>query len=222
MSESRYLTPVQAASVIDLSGAADTFSAHRNVALLRVLYCTGMMLSELASLSVADVFEATGELRDSFSISQDGEVKPVYLWDRALRASLVAYHESRKISFGGVDMVDALFVDDEGLAFVRSATFKGGQGKVYHSYPALSLLISDLHTKAGFKGCGAETARRSWSVWMITGADGRPPIHIDWLRILRGDKRLSTTVAAVQKDLPAEFKLSGDSVLNAFMRARFA
>lgn len=221
MSESRYLTPVQAAKVIEITGSVSSFASVRNVALLRVLYGTGLMLSELASMQLSDAFGANGDVRDSFLISQDGGLKPVYLWDQDLRAALVAYRDLRGDAFPG-QANDALFVDDEGSAFVRAATFKGGQGKVYHSYPALSLLISDLHTKAGFKGCGAETARRSWSVWMITGADGRPPIHIDWLRVLRGDKRLSTTVAAVQKDLPPEFNLSGDSVLSAFMRARFA
>lgn len=232
MSISRFISPAEANELMQHVRISQSTFAPRNEALLALLYGSGLMLSELAALNVGQVYATGGAVREEFHIDAltKGEPsKPVYLSHPRLRQALAAYRDWRPVHFAGGKVGATgksakapLFVDDAGIGFKLAHTRTGGQGKTYHSYPTLSKLVRDLHTHAGVHGGNAESARRSWSVWMVAGSDGGAPMHLDWVRVLRGDKRLSTTLMAVRKDLPADFDVQGLQPLGRFMRMRSA
>lgn len=205
----------------------------RNEALLQLLYGTGMTLSEIARITVGQVFGNAGVLHDEIEIvDHHGDhpvTKPVFFYAPALRTALCRYQAWRADHFAdkgesacGAVAQAPLIVNDEGRAFPCVRTASDERGRDYLSYPSLSQLVVQLHNKAGLPGGNAESARRSWSVWLATGACGQPPMHLDWLRQLRGDRRMSTTLAAVKKDLAPNFDPQGLSPLRNFMRQRQA
>ena len=227
MPSSRYVSPEEARSLIQSVHKSRDKFAPRNELILRLLYTTGITIAELASLTMGQVFNDQGEPVTIFQLDN----RPVYLVEPEISKSLDSYRKWRKENYPYYGVIhyhhkdSVLLVDDNGSPFdmVQTRSIPSeeeGNPRRYYSYPSLSTLIRTLHEMGGVKDGNAESARRSWSVWLAGGLDGRAPIHLDWLRKLRGDKRLSTTITAVQKDLAGVVIINSDAHIGHFMKSR--
>lgn len=191
-------------------GAENPFE-KRDKALMLVLYSTGMTLSEVGNLKVHNVLHSDGRLREDFTLITDKSKRSIHWVRKWVEKPIEDYVHWRKTThpdqvgcdgFLGEDL--NFFVDDSGLGFKESAV-REVKGKIYSSSTELSLLIREIHQKYKVPGGNAESARRSFSVWLALGHFTGTPVHIDWIRMARGDQRLSTTLSAIEKDLPEEF-----------------
>lgn len=183
----------------------------RDRALLVVLYSTGMTLSEIANLKASNVLNSAGKLLPSFDL-EDGKSSRRIHWVKGWVEKIAEdYIEWRKVQFpahfsatGAIKPSQSFFVNDFGTGFKEHAV-RQVEDKVYSSSTELSLLIREIHQAGKVAGGNAESARRSFSVWLALGHFTGSPVHVDWIRQARGDQRLSTTMSAIQKDLPKDF-----------------
>lgn len=180
----------------------------RNEAVLQILYKTGLQLAEVAQLKMGDVYTKDGQVVDRFDLILEQETertKPVFLQDIDLRMSLIANHLERQAlaESQGVkmDSTAPLFLNDVNEAFKKNFIRKSeaNEENSYYSYAELSLFIKDLHHMGGVADGTADCARRSWTMWLCLGLDGRAPLAPEFLRILRGDKRVQVTVGAIKR-----------------------
>ena len=193
----------------------DNAFAERVTALLVVFYSTGMTLSEVSRLKVGDVVDAQGLLKASFELTPEssfnGNIRRIYWIAGWLDSVVSAYLTWRKETFpdhclgdGTLPLEAPFFVDDIGEGYKEQKATEINQ-KIYKTSTALSLKIRQVHREGKIKDGNAESARRSFSVWLALGHLTGTPVHVDWLRILRGDQRLSTTMSAIHKDMPEGF-----------------
>lgn len=149
----------------------------RDVALLHVLYGTGMTATELAQLEVADVLDERGEFRRRSevraAISFNGRTRPVYWVNTKLCDALDAYFAERvKLGHGltawrsqwrGLVQLGPVFLTNDGRPFTLT-TRKTGAGNTSRSCESLTQVIRKLHDQAGIEAAGATSARRTFGV----------------------------------------------------------
>lgn len=149
----------------------------RDVALLHVLYGTGMTATEVAQLEVADVLEERGEfMRRSevrAAISFNGRARPVYWVNAKLCDALDAYFAERvKLEHGvtawrsqwrGLAQLGLVFLTNDGRPFTLT-TRKTGAGNTSRSCESLTQVVRKLHDQAGIEAAGAISARRTFGV----------------------------------------------------------
>lgn len=205
MTKQALITPVQVELMCQKLKTSKNLQALRDLALIRMLYCCGPTLTELAQLKIGDVFSDSGEVRTFVDTKQfivnEAVSKTIHLFDPDLIESLAQYKRLRLAHCPYFELVSGefsqakLFVNDKGEGFTRVRT-NTTSAKSYHSYQSLSSLIRSIHARAGIEGGNAESARRSWTFWLYYGLDGRLPVPPELLMELRGDARLSGTLAA--------------------------
>ena len=210
MSYSRYVSIEEFAGMLSQTNHYNPVE-KRDKALLVVLYSTGMTLSEIANLKVSDVLDAKGVLLSSFDLVDGNLTRRIYWvrkWVKKIVQDYVAWrkkHFPEAFKKSGLLKPNAyFFVNDFGTPFKEIVVRQVDQ-KVYSSSTELSLLIREIHVARQVVGGNAESARRSFSVWLALGHFTGSPVHVDWVRQARGDRRLSTTISAIQKDLPEGF-----------------
>lgn len=149
----------------------------RDVALLHVLYGTGMTATEVAQLEVADVLDVRGEFRRRSevraAISFNGRTRPVYWVNAKLCEALDAYFADRvKLGHGvtawrsrwrGLVELGPVFLTNDGRPFTLT-TRKTGAGNTSRSCESLTQVIRKLHDQAGIEAAGATSARRTFGV----------------------------------------------------------
>jgi len=149
----------------------------RDVALLCVLYGTGMTATELAQLEVADVLDEGGAFRRASvvraAISFNGRDRPVYWTSPKVCEALDAYFQERtKLRHGltawrsqwrGLVQLGPVFLTVDGRPFTLT-TRKTGAGNVSRSCESLTQVIRKLHDQAGIEAAGASAARRTFGV----------------------------------------------------------
>lgn len=149
----------------------------RDVALLHVLYGTGMTATEVAQLEVADVLEERGEFRRRSevraAISFNGRARPVYWVNAKLCDALDAYFAERvKLGHGvtawrsqwrGLAQLGPVFLTNDGRPFTLT-TRKTGAGNTSRSCESLTQVVRKLHDQAGIEAAGATSARRTFGV----------------------------------------------------------
>lgn len=139
---------------------------ERDVALLWVLYGTGMMPIEVAKLAVADYLATDGTVREESEIRADiafnGLARPLYWSNKSVNAALSAYIAARA-AHGDVDPASPLFltVDRKPFTFTKRKTKAGADS---YSCESLTQIIRRLHTQAGIEGGSALSARRTFGV----------------------------------------------------------
>lgn len=226
MPTSRYVSPEDARAMMQIAHKSRGPFAVRNELILRMLYGTGITIAEFASVTMGQIYDEDGHPRHELEVKS----RPMFLIDPELRRVLDSYYRWRKEKFPFYGVIpfnhpdSNLLVDENGRPFDLVQTREIGaddDNKIrYYSFPALSALVRELHESAGVKDGNAESARRSWSVWLAGGLDGRAPMHLEWLKVIRGDKRLSTTVEAIRKDLAGVISLKTNDSIAQFMRMR--
>lgn len=148
----------------------------RDVALLWVLYGTGLPPIELAKLTVADYLAADGAVREDSEVRSDiafnGNSRPLYWSNKSVTAALDAYLAERvKLGYGagaseqyrGLNPDWPLFlaVDGQPFTFTRRKTKAGTDS---YSCESLTQIIRRLHNQAGIEAGSALSARRTFAV----------------------------------------------------------
>jgi len=149
----------------------------RDVALLHVLYGTGMTATEVAQLEVADVLDERGAFRRESevraAISFNGRCRPLYWVNARVCEALDAYFSERlKLGHGatswrsqwrGLVHLGPVFLTNDGRPFTLT-TRKTSAGNVSRSCESLTQTIRKLHDQAGIEAAGASAARRTFGV----------------------------------------------------------
>ncbi|WP_434716363.1 tyrosine-type recombinase/integrase [Paraburkholderia sp. A3RO-2L] len=152
-------------------------SRARNVALLMVIYGTGMMLTELARLPVSAYLKGDGSLLEKSKIAAEiaynGKERPLW-WtntkvvnaiDKYLAYRIESGHglTTRKGAYRGLDPESPLFLTGDGKPY-RLMTRKTATGAVSYSCDSMSQLFRKLHSQAGIEGASAMSGRRTFAV----------------------------------------------------------
>lgn len=152
-------------------------SRERNVALLMVIYGTGMMLTEVARLPVSAYLKGDGSVLEkskiAVEIAYNGKERPLW-WSNAKVVNAidkyVAYRiesghgvTTRKAAYRGLDPESPLFLTGDGKPY-RLMTRKTATGAVSYSCDSLSQLFRKLHSQAGIEGASAMSGRRTFAV----------------------------------------------------------
>lgn len=149
----------------------------RDVALLHVLYGTGMTANEVAQLEVADVLDEHGEFRRQSevraAISFNRRSRPVFWVNQKVRDALSAYFVERlNLAHGvtawrslwrGLVQLGPVFLTNDGRPFTLT-TRKTAAGNTSRSCESLTQVIRKLHDQAGIEAAGATAARRTFGV----------------------------------------------------------
>lgn len=176
MSKSLVIEPYQVRHALKI--AAVTGRARlRDVAVLAVLYSTGVMPNEAAKLIVSDYLTEDGRVRvDSTlraEITVNGKVRPLVWASRKTCSALDDYLRYRldnrhgvstaQAAYRGLDPLSPLFLAEDGepFTFTRRVTRTSA---VSYSCESLTELIRRLHEQAGIEGGNASAARRSFAV----------------------------------------------------------
>lgn len=152
-------------------------SPERNVALLYVIYGTGMMLTELARMPVSRYLKPDGTLLEKSSITAEiaynGKERPLYWSNAKVVAAIDKYLEyrirnkhgitTRKAAYRGLDPDGPLFLTGEGLPYklIQRPTKTGA---ISYSCDSLSQLFRKLHLQSGIEGASAMSGRRTFAV----------------------------------------------------------
>lgn len=149
----------------------------RDVALLHVIYGTGMTATELAQLEVADVIDEQGRFKRKPevrpAISFNGRTRPVFWVNARVCEALDAYFSERlKLGHGvtawrsqwrGLAQLGPVFLTNDGRPF-KLTTRKTAAGSVSRSCESLTQVVRKLHDQAGIEAAGATAARRTFGV----------------------------------------------------------
>lgn len=100
---------------VDLSAAL----GHRNRAILEVLYCCGLRVSELVNLRLSDIFAEEGIVRVT---GKGDKQRLVPIADTALR-QVELYLEQRRTMAVAADSADTLFLNQRGRKLTRVMIF---------------------------------------------------------------------------------------------------
>jgi site-specific recombinase XerD len=152
-------------------------SPVRDVALLYVLYGTGVMLTELASLTIRDYLHENGTIREESAIrdaiAHNSKQRPVFWVNAKLVAAVDAYLATRvtlrhgvtvrKAAFRSLDPDAPLFRRADGEPYGLTAR-KSSTGTISYSCDSLSQVIRRLHAQAGVEGGHALAGRRTFAV----------------------------------------------------------
>lgn len=149
----------------------------RDVALLHVLYGTGMMANEVAQHEVADVLGERGEFRRQSEvraeISFNGRARPVFWTNPKVCAALDAYFAERlrlghgvtawRSQWRGLVHLGPVFLTNDGRPFTLTAR-RTSAGNTSRSCESLTQTVRKLHDQAGIEAAGATAARRTFGV----------------------------------------------------------
>jgi integrase/recombinase XerD len=153
---------------------------HRDRALLLLQLSTGLRVSELASLNVADVLH-DGALRRQFRVERarrrHGQPRIVYLENEKTRRALYAYlrHRRTRLDF---DDTEPLFIGQKPDA----------NGELRLRAKTVAHLFAKLYRDAGVVGASADSGRR----WFIAQL-ARAGIRDDIIQKRAGHAHVSTT-----------------------------
>jgi len=183
-------------------------SPVRNVALLYVLYGTGMMLTEVASITVRDYLTEVGAVREKSEIraeiAHNSKSRAIYWSNPKVTNAIDAYIAERvrlghgltvrKAAFRGIDPDAHLFRRGDGEPY-QLIQRKTGTGAISYSCDSLSQLYRTLHAQAGVIGATALSGRRTFAVRLY-----RKGFDLRHICELLGHASISSTKALCEGD----------------------
>lgn len=207
MAKALSITEHQLKHMLRVTEKSNVFPA-RNLAVLYMLYGTGMRLTEIALLPVKNYLLPDGKVRIKScmpaEIAYNSTERPLYWSNQKVTAALDAYLAHRtehnhmtttkKAAFRGLDPDSPIILTDEGKPYKLYAR-KTSTGAVSRSADALSQLIRGLHSKSGLEGGGAE----SGPVWFARSLDSKL-YDLKSISVLLGHKQMSTTKKLLETD----------------------
>jgi len=156
---------------------------RRNVAIMLMLFCSGLRINEVAQLKVSDVFRPNGELKTNFIIpgtyTKTGMNRPVYIIAKQQRKALEGWRNHRLQdkamlsddgSYGGLKGDSPLFLSKKGAwrkyAFnVKKYKTKDGIKETLVC-ASLENTVRELIKSAGIQGGSSHSGRRSLATMM--------------------------------------------------------
>lgn len=183
-------------------------SPLRDVALLYVAYGTGMMLTELASITVRDYLTETGKVRDESliraEIAHNNRERPLYWTNPRVTLAIgqyLAYRienkhgvTTRKAAFNSLDPDSPLFLRADGEPYGLTKR-KLASGTISYSCDSLSQVFRRLHAQAGVEGGHALAARRTFAVRL-----NRKGYDVRHIAELLGHSTISATKRLIDDD----------------------
>jgi len=183
-------------------------SPIRDQALLFVLCGTGMMLTEIASLTVADYLKPDGSLRDVSEvrpeIAHNNRRRPVYWSNTKVVCAINAYlvecvrqkHgiTTRSVAYRSLDPDTALFRGADGAPY-KLTERRTPAGAISYSCDSLSQVFRRLHLQAGIDGGHALAGRRTFAVRLF-----RKGYDLRHIAELLGHQTLTATKRLVDQD----------------------
>lgn len=150
---------------------------ERNVALLYVIYGTGMMLTEVARMPLSRYLKADSTILEKSAVTADiaynGKERPLWWSNTKVVAAIDKYLDfrirhkhgvtTRKAAYRGLDPDGPLFLTGEGLPY-KLIQRKTATGAISYSCDSLSQLFRKLHLQAGIEGASAMSGRRTFAV----------------------------------------------------------
>lgn len=155
----------------------------RNVAILMILFYSGLRITEVGKLTVSDVYYLNGSLKEAFVIpgiyTKTGKSRVAYLLAKPIIESFTLWKKQRLSekamisdgSFGGLQGDSPFFLSKKGLSWRKfsfnTKTYKTKNG-IQETLVCSSLenLVRDLLKSAGFQACSSHTGRRSLATMM--------------------------------------------------------
>lgn len=183
-------------------------SPLRNVALLTTVYGTGMMLTEIARMTLRAYLNGDGSVRVksciNAGIAYNSKERPLYWSNAKVVKAMDAYLEYRAAhrhgttamatAFRGLDPDGPIFLTGDGEPY-RLIERRTGTGAASYSCDSLSQLFRKLHLQAGIEGASAMSGRRTFAVRLANnGFDLR---HINELL---GHETLTATKRLIDAD----------------------
>lgn len=156
---------------------------RRNVAIIWMLFGSGMRINEVAQLQVKDVYRPDGELKKTFIIparyTKTSKSRVAYIVAPQHRQALESWREQRVSeramvsqdqSFGGLSGESPLFLSKKGawrkFAF-NTKRYKTQEGlKEVLVCSSLENLIRDILKGAGIQGGSSHSGRRTLATWL--------------------------------------------------------
>jgi site-specific recombinase XerD len=183
-------------------------SPVRDVALLYTAYGTGLMLTELASITVNDYLTETGEVRSDSrvraEIAHNNRERPLYWVSPRVLLAIDAYLNYRIRHKHGVTTRKAAFrsLEPDGPLFRRADGEPYGltkrslaSGTISYSCDSLSQVFRKLHAQAGIEGGHALAARRTFAVRL-----NRRGYDVRSIAELLGHSTISATKRLIDED----------------------
>jgi len=156
---------------------------RRNVAIMLMLFASGMRINEVAQLKISDVFFSDGSLKRNFvipaSYTKTNKTRPIYIIARIQRAALLGWQQQRLNekamlssdgSYGGLRGDSPLFLSKKGawrkFAF-SPKKYKTKSGiKTTMVCASLENTVRGLIKSAGVQGGSSHSGRRSLATLM--------------------------------------------------------
>lgn len=176
-------SPQQLAHVLWAAGKGVT--GTRNVALIWMLFGSGLRINESAQLKVKDIYFPTGELKQTFRLSgsytKTGKPRTAFILVPQQREALEALREQRLSdgvmlseggSYGGLSPDSPVFLSLKGKAWRKLAfnpkRYRDAEGNIKTTMVCGSLenLARELIKQAGVHGGSSHSGRRSLATLM--------------------------------------------------------
>ncbi|QYG06799.1 site-specific integrase [Janthinobacterium sp. PAMC25594] len=149
----------------------------RNVAMLHVIYGTGMTLQEVAKIPVKAYLRIDGRIMEESAITSDiafnANERPLYWTNSKLVVAIDAYLAYRiehshmlttsKSAYRRLDPDSPIFLTDEGGIYKLTKRITK-TGAISYSCDSLSQLFRKMHAQAGIAGASAESGRRTCAI----------------------------------------------------------
>jgi len=206
--------PGQLAHILWAASRGDL--GRRNVAVIWMLFGSGLRVNEVAHLKVSDVFYQDGTLKEVCAIpgntTKTGKSRPAFVLARQHRDALVAWRDQRVTegaflsedgSYGGLRDDSHLFLGRRGKTWRRLAfndkKYKTSAGEVVTTKVCGSLenLVRDLLKGAGLNYGSSHSGRRTLATWL-----DRKGCDLELIQLILGHNSPDMTLEYIDPDLP--------------------
>ena len=176
-------SPSQLSHILWAANKGET--GKRNVALIWMLFGSGLRINECAQLKIKDIYFKNGELKQTFSLpggyTKTGNSRTVFILVQQQREALErlrVYRLQNRVmissdgSYGGLSAESPLFLSLKGKHWRKFSfndkRYKDAEGNIKTTKVCGSLenLARELIKKAGIHGGSSHSGRRSLATWM--------------------------------------------------------
>lgn len=206
--------PGQLAHILWAASRGDL--GRRNVAVIWMLFGSGLRVNEVAHLKVSDVFYSNGQLKEVFSVrgatTKTDTHRPGFILAMQHREALIAWRDQRVAddafisqdgSYGGLDPNSELILGRRGKRWQRLAfndkAYKTKAGEIVTTKVCGSLenLVRELLKGAGLNYGSSHSGRRTLATWL-----DRKGYDLELIQLILGHRNPDMTLEYIDPDLP--------------------
>lgn len=187
----------------------------RNVAIIWMLFGSGLRVNEVAKLTVSDLVRSTGEIKTTFTIpssyTKTGKSRTAYILAKAHREAIAAWIGQRttecvfvaeSADYGGLRPDSPMFaVTKKGkswrtMAF-RDKKYKDAEGNVCTTKVCGSMqnLISEIFKSSGLHHGSTHSGRRTLATWL-----DRKGVELETIQKILGHDTADMTLEYIEPD----------------------